>query len=150
MDGRIKQATVENIMTTAVDPMTIACQLAGHGEVRSVHVVSRQRPTYEALLRCRRLAAARDLDLTVDAAGVSVRSRRAADHPLTTAPSRTPGDGRSDWRRSLGFPRAGAAVRPLAAWGAAVARGVPAKLDRIRRDGRARLAGFAAMSEGTR
>jgi hypothetical protein len=67
------------------DIAVAACRLAGRRQIRAVHVVSRQRPTYDELLRVRRCASKCGVELTADASGVSFR--RAASPVANSAAS---------------------------------------------------------------
>jgi hypothetical protein len=96
MNDRIERTTTESV-NSVTNAVTVACQLAGRDEIRSVRVVSRQRPTYDALLRCRRLAVARGLDLTVDTGCVSVRPRSTLSEPAGAAAPRPSSTVPSGW-----------------------------------------------------
>jgi hypothetical protein len=106
------------------DMLGIASQLAGRDEIGAIQVISGRRPSYDELVRFRRWADARGLELTVSAYGVSFHPRRAR------APAR-PGN------------------EPLHNWSAAPVRRVLAVRDWAWMHGRTWCARFGAMNEGT-
>src|SRR3954468_15063685 len=68
----------------------VARNLAGTDEIRAVHVVSGERPTYNDLLRYRRWADVGHLNLSVEASSVSFRSDRRFDQEASAETTRKP------------------------------------------------------------
>jgi hypothetical protein len=64
---------------TIDDVVAVACHLAGTDEIRAVHVISGERPTYSEVLRYRHWADVSHLSLRVEAASLSFRSRERDD-----------------------------------------------------------------------
>src|SRR3954463_6896393 len=84
----------------------VACNLAGTDEIRAVHVVSGERPTYEDLLRYRRWADVDHLNLSVEASSISFRSDRRCDQYASVERTRKPSwphhlVSRVPWRAAL-------------------------------------------------
>lgn len=61
------------------EEMEIASRLAGREDVRAIHIVLAERPTYDALLRYRQLAEARGLTLTLTADLIVLRPQQLSD-----------------------------------------------------------------------
>jgi hypothetical protein len=81
------------------DVLEIATQLVGDDEIGAVHVVVAERPTYDALLRSRRLAEANGLTLTLTADAIVLRPPRQPHAEGTGATSTlVPGPGANQIR----------------------------------------------------
>jgi hypothetical protein len=61
------------------DIVRAASRLADLDEIRSVHVISGERPTYDDLLQVRESAVRRNIDLTVGGSSISFRRRLHAE-----------------------------------------------------------------------
>jgi hypothetical protein len=107
------------------DMLGIASQLAGREEIGSIQVVSDRRPSYDELVRFRRWADARALELTVSASGVSFHPRHA---------------------RAPALPD----KEPFHQWFAVLVRRVSAVRHWAWMHGQTWCARFGAMNEGTR
>jgi hypothetical protein len=126
----------------------IACNLAGTDDIRAVHVVSGERPTYDDLLRYRRWADVSLLNLSVDASSVSFRSNRRYDEEAS-----------GETTRKLSWPHHFLAHGPWRAALTAYSQGVKtamaentlsSALSWLSAHGRAWFSEFTLMSEGTR
>jgi hypothetical protein len=94
MDVDTDHSALQNSRPIA-DIAEAACHLAGHWDVRAVHVVSSQRPTYDELLRVHRCASECGVELHVDACGVSF-------HRSATPVSRSDAPAVLRWLRAHG------------------------------------------------
>src|SRR4051794_37692984 len=82
--------TAENLTQSIDEVVATACNLAATDEISTVHVVSRERPTYDDLLRYRRWADVSHLNLSVEASSISFRSRQRCDDEASVETVRRP------------------------------------------------------------
>jgi hypothetical protein len=145
-----------NRETASIDvPITAAIRVAGTDEIGSVHVVTNRRPTYAALVRYYQEADRRDVTLSVEASGITVRPPirdGACKTHVGLLPSATPPPPTAahTWHSC---PRAHLWRRGALAQGVqpsvALSR-VSSALDWVHAHAQAWRTEFTAMSEGTR
>src|SRR3954447_20786374 len=126
----------------------VARNLAGTDEIRSVHIVSGERPTYDDLLRYRRWADVSHLNLVVEATSIAFRSCQRSDEVAPLETIRKPLwpyhiVAHDPWRAGLNAYSQG--VKPAIA-----ENSVGAALSWLSAHGRAWYSEFMLMSEGTR
>jgi hypothetical protein len=126
------------------DMISVASRIVGREGITAVHVVSRQRPTYDEVLRYRQQATRRDLEFKVDASSVSFRAHRQAD---VGESAEAAGE---DWRSRMRYATPRAASTTLHHGWSNMVNAVLPGLDRLRLQVQAWEAELGAMSEGTR
>lgn len=140
--------TAEDLRQSRDDVVATACNLAGTAEISAVHVVSRERPTYDDLLRYRRWAGVSQLNLSVEASSISFRSLQRFDEAAAYETTRRPVwphhfVAHVPWRAALDAYSQGVES-------AVAAKTVSSALDWISAHGRSWYAELSLMSEGTR
>lgn len=133
--------------STGIGAIEAAVRLATDDAVTSVHVVTRDRPTYLELLRLRHEALARGLNLSVSGGGVTLKRRKT---PVARGEATLHGPG---WTAVAAKPPRILTATPDTA--AAAARTdrepwVSPLWQWLEAHGREWRAGLAALSEGTR
>jgi hypothetical protein len=127
------------------DTIAVASRLVGQGGFTAVHVISSDRPSYDDVLRFRRLAGLLDLEFKVDASSVTFR----ADQQLDILDALEAGSMGARLSHLPHAARPTVLTRLQLGW-SLVIHGVSPSLNRLRLQARIWQAELGTMSEGTR